>query len=169
MNSKIKIIFTLIFLTSCSDIIFEIPQPNYLNNLEKFPSKFHGNFKVDDKEYDIYESYCLINNDTLFLGSENLILKYQGNRLFVNLKDNNDYYKLYVLSRFNYLGIDELTINTIEVDSNFLDYLKLTEISYFDNDSSKILIKNSLSVNQLNTLINWRPYSRRIKFNSLYK
>lgn len=189
MKNKIKIISAIIFLSSCSDVSFEFPQPTYLKNIDKIPSNFHGSFerisskglsaKKDTIQYNIFETYCLINNDTLRVGSKNLIIKHQGNKLFVNLKkDNDDDYGLYVLSRFNYFSSDSLFINTIRItekphhysdstETVFLDYMLLNKLPVFnaDSSSSMVLITDSLSVNQINTLLNWTSYSERLKFN----
>lgn len=85
---------------------------------------------------------------------------------------------LYVLSRFNYFIANSLLINTIRItekshhysDSTedvFLDYMLLNKFPVFDENSSSsmILITDSLSVNQLSTLLNWTSYSERLKFN----
>ena len=189
MKNKIKIFLALVFLSSCGDIELEFPQPTYLKNLDKIPSNFHGSFerigyvgtvsshKHDTIKYNICEKYCLIDSDTLIVGSENLIIKHQGNKLFVNLKrDNAKYYNLYVLSRFNYFDSDSLLINRLIIDkldhhySNSEDialkYLLLNKISVFDADSSiDGVISDTLSVNQINTLLNWTSYSERLKFN----
>ena len=187
MKNTIKIISALIFLSSCSDVSFDFPQPTYLKNLDKIPSNFHGSFertssralsaKKDTIQYNIFETYCLIDSDTLIVGSENLIIKHQGNKLFVNLKrDNAKYYNLYVLSRFNYFDSDSLSIDRLIIDkldhhySNSEDialkYLLLNKISVFDSDSSfDGVISDTLSVNQINTLLNWTSYSQRLKFN----
>ena len=189
IKNKIKIFLALIFLSSCGDIELEFPQPTYLKNLDKIPSNFHGSFerigyvgtvssrKQDTIKYNIFEKYCLIDSDTLIVGSENLIIKHQGNKLFVNLKrDNTKYYNLYVLSRFNYFDSDSLLINRLIIDkldhhySNSEDialkYLLLNKISVFDADSSiDGVISDTLSVNQINTLLNWTSYSERLKFN----
>jgi len=190
IKNKIKIFLALIFLSSCGDIELEFPQPTYLKNLDKIASNFHGSFerigyvgtvssrKQDTIQYNIFETYCLIDSDPLIVGSENLIIKHQGNKLFVNLKKDN-YYALYVLSRFSFFGTDSLLINTIMIgdekphhysDSTedvFLDYMLLNKLPVFDEDisSSKMLIADSLSVNQLNTLLNWTSYTERLKFN----
>ena len=94
IKNKIKIFLALIFLSSCGDIELEFPQPTYLKNLDKISSNFHVSFerigyvgtvssrKQDTIQYNIFETYCLIDSDTLIVGSENLIIKHQGNRLF---------------------------------------------------------------------------------------
>lgn len=186
MKNKIKIFLALVFLSSCGDIELEFPQPTYLKNLDKIPSNFHGSFERifsgissenDTIKYNIFEKYCLIDSDTLIVGSENLIIKHQGNKLFVNLKrDNAKYYNLYVLSRFNYFDSDSLSIDRLIIDkldhhySNSEDialkYLLLNKISVFNADSSiDVVISDTLSVNQINTLLNWTSYSERLKFN----
>jgi len=123
MKTKIKIITALIFFYSCNDVPIKFPQPVYLENVEKIPSNFQGSFeRIDDKDtirYKLFETFGLIDKDTLKLGSEQIIVKHQNNNLFVNLK-SDDYYNLYVLSHFNYFEADSILIKTLSVDDEKL-------------------------------------------------
>ena len=42
---KYIIFLSLLFLTSCSYVVFENPHPSELASIDKIPSKFHGSFK----------------------------------------------------------------------------------------------------------------------------
>ena len=184
MKTKIKIITALIFLTSCNDIPLKFPQPVFLENTEKIPSDFQGSFeRIDDKDtirYKLFETFGLIDKDTLKLGSEQIIVKHQNNNLFVNLK-SDDYYNLYVLSHFNYFEADSILIKTLSVDdekthskndvSSILNYMLINKLfnidqQYIDStiESSDVL-SDTLNVNQINTLLNWDRYAYRLKFN----
>ena len=180
---KIKIITALIFFTSCGDIALRFPQPTYLENIERIPSNFHGSFeRIEDKDtirYKLFETFGLIDKDTLKLGSDHLIVKHQNNNLFVNLKSDG-HYNLYVLSRFNYFEADSILIKTLSVDdekihskndaSSILNYMLINKLfnidqQYIDStiESSDVL-SDTLNVNQINTLLNWDRYSYRLKF-----
>ena len=181
---KIKIITALIFFTSCGDIALRFPQPTYLENIERIPSNFHGSFeRIEDKDtirYKLFETFGLIDKDTLKLGSDHLIVKHQNNNLFVNLKSDG-HYNLFVLSRFNYFKADSILIKTLSVDdekthskndaSSILNYMLINKLfnidqQYIDStiESSDVL-SDTLNVNQINTLLNWDRYSYRLKFN----
>ena len=162
MRIKINIILVLIFLSSCTDVFFEFPQPTYLKNIERIPNKFHGSFTAEmGLDYTICQNYFLKDEDTLYVSSENLILKYQGNKLYINLKkEDSDSYELITLSRFNYFGADSLFVNYVRrPDVNFIDYkqnyVQVNNIRYSEIDDKHILIKDSLTVNQLNTFLSW--------------
>ena len=132
MKNIIKIFISLLFLISCTNVYFENPQPTYLENVKKIPSKFHGSFEYVEKtssfvgkgstkfnNYVISDEFCLINNDTLKLVSDDLVVKYQGNNLFINLKKDS-VYELNLLNRYNYFGADSLKVKTIFIV--FLNY-----------------------------------------------
>ena len=162
MRIKINIILVLIFLSSCTDVFFEFPQPTYLKNIERIPNKFHGSFTAEmGVDYTICQNYFLKDEDTLYVSSENLILKYQGNKLYINLKEeDSDFYELITLSRFNYFGADSLFVNYVrQPDINFIEYkqnyMQVNNIRYSEIADEHILIKDSLTVNQINTFLNW--------------
>jgi len=185
MKIKIKIITALIFFYSCNDVPIKFPQPVFLENIEKIPSNFHGSFEridynKDTIRYKIFDTYGLINDDTLIIDSDDLIVKHQNNHLFVNLKSDG-HYNLYVLSRFNYFETDSILIKTLRVDdeknhlknnsSSILNYMLINKLfnidqQYIDStiESSDVL-SDTLNVNQINTLLNWDRYAYRLKFN----
>ena len=184
MKTKIKIITALIFFTSCNDIPLTFPQPVFLDNIEKIPSNFQGSFeRIDDNKdtirYKLFETFGLIDNDSLKLGSDQLIVKHQNNNLFINLK-SDDHYNLYVLSRFNYFKTDSIFIKTLSLntskihakndDSYILNYMKINDISFVDSDPQSDEynfpepLEDTLNVNQINSLLNWDRYAYRLKF-----
>ena len=75
-------------------------------NMLKNPS-FVGKGSTKFNKYVISDEFCVINNDTLKLVSD-LVVKYQGNNLFINLKKDS-VYELNLLNRYNYFGADSLT------------------------------------------------------------
>ena len=187
MKNIIKIFISLLFLISCTNVYFENPQPTYLKNVDKIPSKFHGSFEFIEttpsfngnvstkNKYLISDEFCVVNNDTLKVGSDDLVVKYQGNNLFINLKKDS-VYELNLLNRYNYFGADSLIVKTI-----FIDEDNWNESSYYFNavnyiftiiDSSNItdfdggiIINDSLNINELNTLLNLSISKRSLKFN----
>ena len=183
MKNIIKIFISLLFLISCTNVFFEIPQPTYLKNVDKIPSKFHGSFEYLEKtpfgsttyKYLISDEFCIKNNDTLIVGSDDLVVKYQGNNLYINLKKDS-VYKLNLINRYNYFGADSLTVKTIFIDEdnwnekpyffNAVNYISTiidsSDITDFDG---VVIINDSLNINELNTLLNLSLSKRSFKFN----
>ncbi len=195
MKNNIIIFLSLLFLASCTNIYFESPQPTYLENIDEFPTVFQGNFERVEKStgwfgeesktritnYIISDKFCVIDNDTLEVGSDDLIIKYQGNNLYVNLKKDS-IYELYVLNRYNYFGSDSLIISTFFITTtprdNYINYpnpfdyfleneiLDSNEIAIrIKENDGDLIIDDSLNVNELNTLLNYNQYKLRLKFN----
>ena len=173
MKIKIKIIAVLILFYSCNDNLnLKFPQPIYLENIEKIPNNFQGSFeRIDDKDtirYKLFETFGLIDNDSLKLGSDKFIVKHQNNNLFV-------------LSRFNYFKTDSILIKTLSLntskihakndDSYILNYMLINNISFIDSDPQSDEynfpepLEDTLNVNQINSLLNWDRYAYRLKFN----
>jgi len=188
MKNIIKIFISLLFLISCTNVYFENPQPTYLENVKKIPSKFHGSFEHIEKkpifiskgsakrdEYVISDEFCVINNDTLKVGSNDLVVKCQGNNLYVNLKKDS-VYELNLLNRFNYFGADSLIVKTIFIDEdnwnespyyfNTVNYIfTIIDSSHITDFDGGVIINDSLNINELNTLLNLSISKRSLKFN----
>ena len=188
MKNIIKIFISLLFLISCTNVFFEIPQPTYLERIEKIPSNFHGSFEnieyssnsfgkesTTNYEYIISDKFCVINNDTLKVNSDDLIIKSHGNRLYINMRKDS-VYQFCVLSRHNYFGSDSIFVKNIfynpdnrDLKSFFLhtyDYI-LTIIDSSElkeAEGGQIIINDSLNVNELNAILN-RSKSIGFKFN----
>ena len=188
MKNIIKIFISLLFLISCTNVYFENPQPTYLENVKKIPSKFHGSFEYIEKKpsfigkgstklnkYVISDEFCVINNDTLKLVSDDLVVKYQGNNLFINLKKDS-VYELNLLNRYNYFGADSLIVKTIFINEdnwnespyyfNSVNYIfTIIDSSHITYSDGGVIINDSLNINELNTLLNLSIPKRSLKFN----
>ena len=187
MKNIIKIFISLLFLISCTNVYFENPQPTYLKNVDKIPSKFHGSFEYLEKKpsfigngstknkYLISDEFCVVNNDTLKVGSDDLVVKYQGNNLFINLKKDS-VYELNLLNRYNYFGADSLIVKTIFIDEfnwnespyyfNAVNYIfTIIDSSHITYSDGGVIINDSLNINELNTLLNLSTSKRSLKFN----
>ena len=188
MKNIIKIFISLLFLISCTNVYFENPQPTYLENVKKIPSKFHGSFEYIEKtpsfigkgstklnKYLISDEFCVVNNDTLKVGSDDLVVKYQGNNLFINLKKDS-VYELNLLNRYNYFGADSLIVKTIFINEdnwnespyyfNAVNYIfTIIDSSHITFSDGGVIINDSLNINELNTLLNLSISKRSLKFN----
>ena len=128
-----------------------------------------------NNKYVISDEFCLINNDTLKLVSDDLVVKYQGNNLFINLKKDS-VYELNLLNRYNYFGADSLTVKTIFIDEdswnessyffNAVNYIStIIDSSHITDFDGGVIINDSLNINELNTLLNLSISKRSLKFN----
>tara|TARA_Y100001978_G_scaffold172698_1_gene163176 strand:+ start:1842 stop:2354 length:513 start_codon:yes stop_codon:yes gene_type:complete len=156
--------------TSCrdSDIGFITAQPNSLEEIEVIPKNFQGKFVVDD-----YNDTIIITEksiDGININTDSLIVKSQGNYLFVNMK-KEDYYTLVaaqVVKSYNYekISLHEFFIQNIVKEDYILMLDSINEkevidliisdnnLNIFKYDSlSEQLIINRLSVNQFQMLL----------------
>ena len=171
---KKHIIFLSVFFfmfTSCrdSDVGFITAQPNSLEEIEFIPKNFQGKFVVDG-----YNDTIIITEksiDGVNINTDSLIVKSQGNYLFVNMK-KEDYYSLVVaqlVKSYNYekISLHEFFIqNLVKEDYiSMLDSINEKEVidliisdnnlNIFKYDSlSEQLIIDRLSVNQFQMLLN---------------
>ena len=79
---------TLHSITNLSNSIYLTGLTIYLENIEKIPNNFQGSFeRIDDKDtirYKLFETFGLIDNDSLKLGSDKFIVKHQNKFQFYN-------------------------------------------------------------------------------------
>ena len=185
---KYIIFLSLLFLTSCSYVVFENPHPSELASIDKIPSKFHGSFKDKKttffaepesyKYYYINGEFIVLNKDTFELNSDDLIIKLQSNSLYINIREDSSssYYSLYVLNRFNYFGNDIVNVKTpffytdnsegYDTSSDTIpNYLSKSNINFeLDTlvaDQYKFLINGTVNINQLHSILD---YSHQQKF-----
>ena len=171
MKKYIILLSVLFFMfTSCrdSDIGFITAQPNSLEEIEVIPKNFQGKFVVDD-----YNDTIIITEksiDGININTDSLIVKSQGNYLFVNIK-KEDYYTLVaaqVVKSYNYekISLHEFFIQNIVKEDYILMLDSINEkevidliisdnnLNIFKYDSlSEQLIINRLSVNQFQMLL----------------
>ncbi len=171
MKKYIILLSVLFFMfTSCrdSDIGFITAQPNSLEEIEVIPKNFQGKFVVDD-----YNDTIIITEksiDGININTDSLIVKSQGNYLFVNMK-KEDYYTLVaaqVVKSYNYekISLHEFFIQNIVKEDYILMLDSINEkevidliisdnnLNIFKYDSlSEQLIINRLSVNQFQMLL----------------
>ena len=185
---KYIIFLSLLFLASCSYVVFENPHPSELASIDKIPSKFHGSFKDKNttffgepdsyKYYYINGEFIVLNKDTFELNSDDLIIKLQSNSLYINIREDSSssYYSLYVLNRFNYFGNDIVNVKTpffytdnsegYDASSDTIpNYLSKSNINFeldtLGADQYKFLINGTVNINQLHSILD---YSHQQKF-----
>tara|TARA_Y100001954_G_C15631538_1_gene512962 strand:- start:154 stop:705 length:552 start_codon:yes stop_codon:yes gene_type:complete len=172
MKKNITLLSVLFFLlTSCrdSDIGFITAQPNSLEEIDVIPNNFQGKFVLDGYNDTITITEKTI--DGININTDSLIVKSQGNYLFVNMK-KRDYYSLFaaqVVKSYNFEkislheffiqnivkgdyismvdSISEKEINDLIIKDNNLN------ISKYDSLSEQFII-DKLSVNQFQMLLN---------------
>ena len=90
----------VIFLSSCSNVVYHNPIPKDQKSLTEFPAKIQGSYIDSDGDTlcisTISYRYGEINNQTLLYGElgEDLVLKKLGTYYFMNFKNDDGYWEM---------------------------------------------------------------------------
>ena len=150
----------VLFLFSCSNIIFVHSQPEGVESLNEIPDRLHGMYVFEDSSFNS-ESYVVTDSSVgdMVLG-DNLIVKQRGNYFYLNLSGNNEY-TLYVvrITQFLHEDIEISFLNITNENAHLFNILNLEEIRAFDEQAVSFKQKpdyliDDVSVNQLNLLLN---------------
>jgi hypothetical protein len=91
MKKSILITILSLFLFSCTEIIFEDPQPLGAKSLKAIPKELQGGFSFvvlnEETFMEIGENYITGDDDRAYL-SDSLVIKKSGNRYVVNKRIN---------------------------------------------------------------------------------
>lgn len=162
----------VLFLFSCSNVIFVHSQPEGVESLNKIPDRLHGMYVFEDSSFNS-ESYVVTDSSVgdMVLG-DNLIVKQRGNYFYLNLSGDNEY-ALYVvrITQFLHEDIEISFLNITNENAHLFNILNLEEIRAFDEqDEGQPLSFNRrpdylidyVSVNQLNLLLNSSKNKQRL-------
>tara|TARA_B100001142_G_scaffold85283_2_gene86594 strand:+ start:1117 stop:1635 length:519 start_codon:yes stop_codon:yes gene_type:complete len=150
----------VLFLFSCSNIIFVHSQPEGVECLNEIPDRLHGMYVFEDSSFNS-QSYVVTDSSVgdMVLG-DNLIVKQRGNYFYLNLSGNNEY-TLYVvrITKFLHEDIEISFLNITNENAHLFNILNLGEIRAFDEQDVSFKQKpdylvDDVSVNQLNLLLN---------------
>ena len=153
MRNIVYIALLIFFLSSCTDVNFVSPQPEFVEALTQIPDKYHGEFIID-KDTHIVTSTTI---DGVSINSEDLIVKERGNYVYVNTKNDSGYYELGIVRHIKFLNYEEIYLL-----SPLLEDPRYIKLFSANNDSTAF---ENVTVNQLSVLTNLsRRYSvKRIK------
>ena len=158
----------VLFLFSCSNVIFVHSQPEGVESLNKIPDRLHGMYVFEDSSFNS-ESYVVTDSSVgdMVLG-DNLIVKQRGNYFYLNLSGDNEY-ALYVvrITQFLHEDIEISFLNITNENAHLFNILNLEEIRAFDKQDVSFKQKpdyliDDVSVNQLNLLLNSSKNKQRL-------
>ena len=155
-------IIIAVFFTSCTEIYYPAPQPEFAKELTEIPEKFQGEFWrvnsimndtiIDSSFYVVTENQIKLNEGTW--DSENTVFKSWLNYLFLNQKEDSliesDFWGCIIIHTNGLKGENEKItykqINTENVDWSSFD------LADTDEGNSHIYIQN-LSTTQFHYLL----------------
>ena len=155
-------IIIAVFFTSCTEIYYPAPQPEFAKELTEIPEKFQGEFWrvnsimndtiIDSSFYVVTENQIKLNEGTW--DSENTVFKSWLNYLFLNQKEDSliesDFWGCIIIHTNGLKGENERItykqINTENVDWSSFD------LADTDEGNSHIYIQN-LSTTQFHYLL----------------
>ncbi|MBT5859474.1 MAG: hypothetical protein HOH88_06350 [Flavobacteriales bacterium] len=154
MKKFISPIITALFFTSCVEIYYPAPQPEFAKELTEIPEKFQGEFWrikaktenviSDSSSYIVSENTIIMDGDTL--DDEQTVFKSWGNYFFLNQRKDSvsDYWSCYIIHT-----------NGLKGDHEKITYKKLFQESidwtYFDLEETEDG-DNNIYIKQLSTL-----------------
>lgn len=110
----------IIFLSSCSNVVYHNPIPKDQKSLTEFPKELHGSYVDHDGDTLCISSnkyrYGEINNQTLLQGElgEGLVLKKLDTYYFMNFKTEDGYWEMIGAQ----LESDKLSLFCIDIENN---------------------------------------------------
>jgi hypothetical protein len=157
--------FISIVLFSCTgpNVAFVDPQPIFLESIEEIPVDYQGEFiEIGDEAEELIvvtPTNITLNVDGEVRTYDSLIVKSNGNYLYVNVLNEQGYYELYVARLVRCLEYENIKVMAGamgEEDLNFFNIIDKYTIpsskSGFGDKSIHVL--DDLTVNQLNQYIN---------------
>ena len=154
MRNFIVLLFTTLLFTSCSNVAFKKPQPEFLEPLTEIPEKFQGVFVVPE----IDSTKCIVSNLMIADDSINngeFVIKSWGNYLFINEKRDNDTYDLTIGKAVRFLNYETLSIHYINLDSNQIQLFNIVATEKTGlGVSSNLYILENVNRNQFQNLLN---------------
>ena len=154
MRNFIALLFAILLFTSCSNVAFKKPQPEFLEPLIEIPEKFQGVFVVPE----IDSTKCIVSNLMIADDSINngeFVIKSWGNYLFINEKRDNDTYDLTIGKAVRFLNYETLSIHYINLDSNQIQLFNIVATEKrVAGLSSNLYILENVNRNQFQNLLN---------------
>lgn len=156
-------LFLITSLFSCSEFLFENPQPEDSKRIKQVPKELWGFYKnnndtliVSEYNFQLRSSLGIMKEVDFDLRNEEFVLKFNDDKYYLNVKKNEDNYQGWMLARFKKDGknLDFRTLENFEnsdTDSTF--NLSIKKIIYDDNGKRLATILNSESFKQYDLLL----------------
>ena len=145
----------VIFLSSCSNVVFVNPQPEDIIALTEIPEKYHGIYEFEDSAIN-KDSYLVTDSSVgdMVLG-DSLIVKKRGSYFYLNFLTETIFgnaYEVYVVKVHRSLSYENIEIffpNISENNEHLFNIIDAKELP----DNNKNYLINNVSVNQMNMLL----------------
>jgi hypothetical protein len=144
----------VIFLSSCSNVVFVNPQPEDIVALTEIPEKYHGIYEFEDSTINT-DSYLVTDSSVgEFVLGDSLIVKQRGNYFFLNFFEENAYevYVVKINQSLSYTNIEMLFPNISDNNEHLFNIINAKGQAGFQYTNKNYLIDN-VSVNQMNVLL----------------
>lgn len=160
MKKNILSIIIAVFFTSCTEIYYPAPQPEFAKELTEIPEKFQGEFWrvqsimndtiIDSSFYVVTENQIKMDGGTW--DSENTVFKSWLNYLFLNQKEDSisDYWRCIIIHTNGLKGENE-RITYKQIKKENVDWSSF-DLADTDEGNSDIYIQN-LSTTQFHYLL----------------
>ena len=151
----------VLFLASCTNVVFVSPQPEYIDALTDIPEKYHGIYEFEDSTIN-KDSYLVTDSSVgEFVLGDSLIVKQRGSYFYLNFFEENAYtvYVVRITHALNYENIEMLFPNIYDENAYLFNILSIEEIkTYEDKDKSMLKSRpdyliDKVSVNQMSVLL----------------
>ena len=150
----------VLFLASCTNVVFVSPQPEYIDALTEIPEKYHGIYEFEDSTIN-KDSYLVTDSSVgEFVLGDNLIVKQIGSYFYLNFFEENAYavYVVKITHALNYENIEISFPNITDENAYLFNILNIEEIKAYDKDqfmfkSRPDYLIDKVSVNQMRVLL----------------
>ena len=145
---------SVLFLSSCTNVYFVSPQPEFVDELTEIPEEYCGEFLIGSDE----DSTHIVTRNTIdgvsISADSGLVVKARGNYFYVNIMDNQGYYNLYIFRLIKCLNYENITLYaphlyesnyTREIQANLFNIVKRVG----ENEDP---VLDNVTVNQLSFL-----------------
>jgi len=157
-------IVLVIFSCKGPNVVFVGPQPKFLESIEEIPVDYQGEFiEIGDAE----EESIIVTSTDITLNTkgeastyDSLIVKSQGNYLYVNVLNEQGYYELYVARLVHCLEYENIKVMAGSIHEedlnlfNVIDKYTLSSKPALRGVDMDIYVLDDLTANQFNQYIN---------------
>ena len=149
----------VLIISSCTgpNVAFVTPQPRFLESIEDIPVDYQGEFiEIGDGAEELIvvrPTDITLNVDGEVSTYDSLIVKSNGNYLYVNVLNEQGYYELYVARLVRCLEYENIKVMAGSIQEEDLNLFNVID-KYTLGGNKDIHVLDDLTVNQLNQYIN---------------
>ncbi len=158
MKKYLVVLFALLFF-SCSEILFDNPQPEDSNRLKTVPDDLWGFYKngsdtllISEYNFQFRSSLGIVNKIDFDLRNEDFLLLSRNNYYYLNIRKNEEEYSGWIVTRFSKDG-KKLSFKFVEeIDKDIIFNQPINEIKD-ENDKTIAIILTKNAFEQYDKLL----------------